>query len=362
MLNNTAYKLKKEKKLRVAYFGGSITEGAGSSDPTKTCYRALTTAWLKEKYPEADITEIYAAIGGTGTSFGIFRQRQDVIANDPDLVFVELATNDFGDSYDRVLPQIESMLRQMRRELPMTDVVVLISTALMVIEHIEAGGAFESRDAHVKAAAHYGAPVIDFGNALYKRVREEGVPYSAYAPDELHPGDNGYAVMTEYLLGELEGMLDVCPDELVAHRVPEKLHERASEIGDIIPANKINLVEAEGFYFKEEPCVNYGARGEKLRFEGFLETTNGGDSFTFTFEGIGVGFFRTGGDSGADLLVSIDGGDFVINETWDKYDRSFLRLGAAVVTKDLPYGVHTVTVKAPEADEIRVRIGGVFVC
>ena len=354
MLNNTAYKLKNDKKLRVAYFGGSITEGAGASDPTKTCYRAMTTAWFKAKYPDAEVTEIYAAIGGTGTSMGIFRQRADVIAENPDLIFIEFAGNDFGDSYDRILPQMESMLRQIRRELPMADVVVLISTALMVIEHIEAGGVFESKEAHVKAASHYGVPAIDFGTPLYERVKAEGVPYSAYAPDELHPGDNGYAVMAEYLIGKLEAMLDVCPEALVPHEMPEKLCERASEVGDIIPADQLRALEMKGgFYYNPEP---------NDRFGGFIETTCGGAEFTFKFTGIGVGFYRVGGDCGADLLVSIDGGDFVINETWDKYVRSFHRLAAAVVTKDLPYGEHTVTIKAPESDDIRVRIGGVFVC
>ena len=354
MLNNTAYKLKHDKKLRVAYFGGSVTEGAGSSDHEKTSYRALTTAWLKERYPDAEVTEIYAAIGGTGTSFGIFRQRQDVISESPDLIFIEFSVNDFGDSYDRVLPQIESMLRQIRRELPNADAVVLISTAQMVIEHIEAGGVFESRDAHVKAASHYGAPVIDFGNALYERIKAEGVPFSAYAPDELHPDDSGYAVIAEYLIGELEGLLDVCPEALVPHEMPEKLCERASEVGDIIPADQLRALEMKGgFYYNPEP---------NDRFGGFIETTCGGAEFTFKFTGIGVGFYRVGGDCGADLLVSIDGGDSVINETWDKYVRSFHRLAAAVVTKDLPYGEHTVTVKAPESDDIRVRIGGVFVC
>lgn len=354
MLNNTAYKLKHDKKLRVAYFGGSVTEGAGSSDHEKTSYRALTTAWLKEKYPDAEVTEIYAAIGGTGTSFGIFRQRQDVISESPDLIFIEFSVNDFGDSYDRVLPQIESMLRQIRRELPNADAVVLISTAQMVIEHIEAGGVFESRDAHVKAASHYGAPVIDFGNALYERIKAEGVPFFAYAPDELHPDDSGYAVIAEYLIGELEGLLDVCPEALVPHEMPEKLTERASEVGDIIPADQLRALEMKGgFYYNPEP---------NDRFGGFIETTCGGAEFTFKFTGIGVGFYRVGGDCGADLLVSIDGGDSVINETWDKYVRSFHRLAAAVVTKDLPYGEHTVTVKSPESDDIRVRIGGVFVC
>ena len=49
MLRNTVYKLKNDKSLRVAYFGGSITEGAGSSDPEKYCYRAKFTKYLKEK-------------------------------------------------------------------------------------------------------------------------------------------------------------------------------------------------------------------------------------------------------------------------------------------------------------------------
>lgn len=353
MLNNTAYKLKHGKSLRVAYFGGSITEGAGSSDPAKTCYRALTTAHLKSAYPDADITEIYAAIGGTGTSFGMFRQKPHVLAHEPDLIFIEFAVNDFGDTEERVLPQMESMLRQIRISSPMTDVVVLISTAQMVLEALEAGERFESRDAHVRAAMHYGVPVIDFGAALAARVQADGVPYEAYAPDTLHPGDNGYAVMTEYLLKVLTAMLDVDPKSLTPHLTPAPLCENCSETGDIVPVSELNGTKLNGFYYKEES--NSG-------FDGFLESVKGGDSFTFSFDGIGVGLYRVGGDDGTDLLVSIDGGEPTVNESWDKYDRSFHKMNAAVITKSLPKGRHTVTVTVPEKDEVRVRIAAAFIC
>ena len=73
MLENTKYRLKKEKKLRIGYFGGSITEGSGASSWHKTSWRARLTAHLREAYPEAEITEIMAAVGGTGTDLGLCR-------------------------------------------------------------------------------------------------------------------------------------------------------------------------------------------------------------------------------------------------------------------------------------------------
>ena len=73
MLNNTAYCLKERKKLNIGYFGGSVSEGAGASDPEKTSWRAIISQWFRRRYPEAEITTIQAAIGGTGTDLGVYR-------------------------------------------------------------------------------------------------------------------------------------------------------------------------------------------------------------------------------------------------------------------------------------------------
>ena len=98
MLENTLYKLNHHKNFTVAYFGGSITEGAGSSSYEK-CWAGLTTAWLRERFPDCEIRGIQAAIGGTGSTLGLFRCDENVTAYKPDLVFYEFACNDSGDAF-----------------------------------------------------------------------------------------------------------------------------------------------------------------------------------------------------------------------------------------------------------------------
>src|SRR5580700_9646575 len=81
---NVFARMKDGKPTTIAYFGGSITAGAGSSDSNKTSWRALTTAWFRRQYPNTQITEVDAAIGGTGSDFGAFRLQHDVLDKKPD--------------------------------------------------------------------------------------------------------------------------------------------------------------------------------------------------------------------------------------------------------------------------------------
>ena len=90
--------------VTVAYLGGSITEMNG--------WRNLTTEWLRKEYPKAKIKEVAAAIGGTGSDLGVFRVGHDALSHDPDLLFVEFATNDRGKSSETIVRQIEGIVRQ----------------------------------------------------------------------------------------------------------------------------------------------------------------------------------------------------------------------------------------------------------
>ncbi len=155
MLNNTLYKLKHEKSLRIGYFGGSITAGAGSSDSERTCYRAIITQYLRDKYPESEITEINSAIGGTGTSYGMFRMVPDLLTRRPDLVFIEFAVNDYGDSYDSIRAQTETIVRKLLLADCSTDIIMLFSTSEELIGNIEAGQENDSRSAQLTVAHHY---------------------------------------------------------------------------------------------------------------------------------------------------------------------------------------------------------------
>src|SRR5258708_6271371 len=81
-------KLAAGKEVHIAYFGGSITAQEG--------WRPKTLAYFQKQYPGAKISQINAAIGGTGSDLGVFRLKQDVLDHQPDLVFVEFAVNDGG--------------------------------------------------------------------------------------------------------------------------------------------------------------------------------------------------------------------------------------------------------------------------
>ena len=87
-LPNLFAKLQAGGPVRIAYLGGSITAAAG--------WRPKTLAWFKAQYPAAEVVEINAAISGTGSDFGACRVRGDVMAQSPDLVFLECRVNGGG--------------------------------------------------------------------------------------------------------------------------------------------------------------------------------------------------------------------------------------------------------------------------
>ena len=76
-LPNVLAKLRASKTVKIAYFGGSITEANG--------WRTKTLAWFRKQWPKADISEINAAIGGTGSNLGVYRLQQDALRFQPDL-------------------------------------------------------------------------------------------------------------------------------------------------------------------------------------------------------------------------------------------------------------------------------------
>ena len=122
MLVNTCEAIEKGK-LKVVYFGASITVGASASEHDLYSWRALTTRRLRETYPDCEIVEVNSSIGGTGSDFAVFRVEEDVIAHSPDLVFVEFCTN------DTLVPDCtvyeETVIRRLRASIPDADIVMV---------------------------------------------------------------------------------------------------------------------------------------------------------------------------------------------------------------------------------------------
>lgn len=190
-LSNTYYRLTKNNKLRVAYFGGSITYGTGSTNIDKTSWRALTGEHLKNKFPDAEITTLNASIGGTGTGYGIARIDNDLLKFDPDLVFIEFSINDGYQYYsvDDSVMFYESIINRIIGHNPFADIIMVFTTDRAIIK-----GDNMIFKAHRKLAEYYGFCSIDVGAALRAEINEVGGDLDDYLTDWVHPSDKGHKV------------------------------------------------------------------------------------------------------------------------------------------------------------------------
>lgn len=340
MLKNTIYRLNKEKNLRIGYFGGSITEGSGASSWGKTSWRARITAYLKESYPEAEITEIMAAVGGTGTDLGLCRCGHDLLSGDPDLVFIEFATNDSGFSPKDQMSCYENCLRQILNYKNTIDIVCVFSATKGTENLIRETGDFSSRSIEAALAHHYGLPTADPGDMLRTEVALAGGDWLKYTTDTTHPNDDGYLIYTDVMKKALDKWLSAeIPEALEAHEIPAPLSTE-----DLTPGKLTDLCECteilSDFSFIDRPF--------KHRFPHYFKANGIGSKLSYTFEGTAFGLYWIMDNQSGAVTVTLDGKETQTLFAWDEYCKSFSRGSYVFPFKGLTYGKHTVEIRVCE--------------
>ena len=156
-------KIRAKRGVKIAYFGGSITEMDG--------WRRMSREWLQERYPACTFTEIAAAIGGTGSSLGAYRFSQDVLDKKPDLVFVEFATNDSNDAIENIWRNFDGFIRQAWKRNPEIDFVFTYTITQAMEADYVAGKYNRAASAMEQLADYYGIPSICFGPRVIADVK-----------------------------------------------------------------------------------------------------------------------------------------------------------------------------------------------
>ncbi|MEI6502390.1 MAG: SGNH/GDSL hydrolase family protein, partial [Armatimonadota bacterium] len=192
-LPNVVAKAQAGGTIRVAYVGGSITAAAG--------WRPKTLTWLRQQYPKAAFTEINAAISGTGSDYAACRLQEDVLAQNPDLVFIEFRVNGGGGF---VAKSMEGIVRQIWRANPSTDICFVYTVCEWLMTPIREGknDAYDSFGAIAEGLAnHYGIPTIELGLEVARREKAGELIFKApgpvegklvFANDGTHPTDAGH--------------------------------------------------------------------------------------------------------------------------------------------------------------------------
>lgn len=336
---------------RIGFIGGSITMGACATTYEKT-WVSKVFAGIRTRFPERECECYNAAISGTGSQFGVFRVKDDLLRYAPDVVFVEFAVNDVGTA-DRdpqsIIDSMDDMIRQIMCSRPAIP-VILVYTATRDLGNAAA--------VHAKVAANYGLPEIDVAAALLERVNA-GEPWDAFLmPDGVHPNDAGHALYAETVLRTL----DAHPEYLTTP--PRPAPSMASMLlhrPTMLPAERARLLD--GFRM-----VDVDDDHEKIidvmnvRRAAFADTA--GSVLEFDFSGRAFGLYHSITRNGGRIHVEIDGQDMGDCGCHWGFENDYREFVAWYIRTDLPDGSHTarLTVTAQEGYErIHCAVAGFLV-
>lgn len=179
--------------ITVGFLGGSITQGSVASDDT-LCYAYRVYDWFKKKFPKSDVKYVNAGIGATDSEYAAARLQEHLLAHKPDFVLMEFSVNDecedhFMETYEGAVRQILSY-----RE----------DVAFMLMANVFYNDGANSERIHRRIARHYGLPMVSMRTTIYDAIlRGEIGNNRDITPDDLHPNDDGHAlvagVITHYL-------------------------------------------------------------------------------------------------------------------------------------------------------------------
>ena len=347
-LQNIHHKLLTDKTANIAYYGGSITQGYGASD-SSNIWRNRTKQWFKEHYPDAEINEIYACFGESGTYLGTYLLDDYILSQNPDLVFLEYAINDRYANLTKEESRrgYETIIRTIKERFPKCDIVSLIT-----LDYSTKGDAwyFEQAAAHAEVAGAYDVPVIFMGHALSDYIQKENKSWWTYFIDIVHPTDDGYAFYTDVIFEFLNNELcaKVLPDEYLADdTLPSLLSDYLLD-GDrkLIQADESTLAGCDKTVWSW--CPGNYLDDAALRQKGFVAAKiEKNPTFVYTFTGTELALYTNIKNSAFSFTYTVDDGE--------EKTGTFKSHNPTPIVSGLPAGEHTVKISlADGASELGI--------
>lgn len=302
-LPNFFAKLSAGQPVRIAYLGGSITAANG--------WRPKTLAWFKTQYPKAEVIEINAAISGTGSDYGACRVATDVLAKNPDLVFMEHRVNG-GGGYEA--KSVEGIVRQIWTKNPQTDICLVYTLSQSMLKDLQAGNQPWFGPIMETIANAYGIPSIDLGVEIAKREKAGDLVFKGQAPvpgkmvfsqDGVHPGNEGHDVYRDVIARSMLAMAKTGQPK--AHPLPPPLEARCWESASLLPITQAMLSPGwKAVDTKTDPVYrdDFGRTDAMLR--GAMKCDRAGETITIKWNGTTIGLSDIPQGNGMEVEVTID--------------------------------------------------------
>lgn len=300
------------KPARIAYIGGSITQGA-------YCYRQQSAQFISRRYKRSTLTFFNAGVSGTGTDLGACRIGEQVLKQDPDLIFIEFAVN------GAFAPGMEGMIRQVIKKNPLTD-ICLIYTIMTgqsgkyaegaMPEHIRALEAIADR--YGLTSVHLGlqAALLEKDNKLvWKGTKETAGDRLLFSNDGIHPLREGGDLYAEAIARAFI-KLEKTPLRAVKKSLPPPVWTDNWEDAGMYAPMDIAQFSVQWEKILPERSASFSRYSPWFPY--IMKTASPGASFTFRFEGSAFGIFDIGGPEAGQIAIEIDGQPVTLTEVTAK--------------------------------------------
>lgn len=337
-------------ELRVGYFGGSITAQPG--------WRVKTLTYFQKAWPQAKISEINAAIGGTGSDLGVFRLKQDMLDQKPDLLFVEFAVNDGGAPPEQIIRCMEGIVRQTWRALPECDICFVYTVTEALVPAMLDGKFQRSATAMESVADHYGIPTIHMGMEVAKLAKAGKLEWRAklpktddekkalgdkfvFAPDSVHPHvETGHKLYHAAIVRSLKPIIDASVKS-AAHTLVVALNPKNYENAKLAPISAAKL--SSGITAVDVKTDDFGKRWA-ARLPNLHTGSKPGETISFKFKGSRCALYDLVGPDCGQVIVTLDDQPAKIVPRFDAYC-TYHRLSSLMIGDGLTDSVHNVKIE-----------------
>ena len=279
-----------------------------------------------------------AGIGATDSYLAVHRVDEEVLSQEPDIIFIEFINDVDNDFYKSTMDSLVRKCLSAKND-----------PAVIMIEMTMEDGTCP-QNVHSEIGLKYNIPIISYHDAVLPEVEAGNIAWKDISPDNIHPNDVGHRMLGEMLVRFMSNMVDnidsystdVTPfDGSIESPTGDKYHD--ATLADM-ESDLITVTENDGFENNANPwnfqqnltCENGGTATFELEFR------NLGMLYYMTTDGkSGIASVTVDGEPVADLNADFTGGwgDYAKNQELVSFDEK---------------AVHTVTVTVPEGKKFGI--------
>ncbi len=320
---------------KIAFLGDSITAGSQATSSSNTYTKQYQTWW--EENISYYVEGINAGIGATDSYLAVHRVDTEVLAEEPDIIFIEFINDTDTEFYKTTM---DSLIRKCLAA-PNNPAVILVEMTM------EDGTC--PQNVHSEIGEYYDIPIISYHDAVLPEVEAGNIAWTDISPDNIHPNDEGHIMLGQLLSNFTQTVMDNLDSiETTSTAFDTSLE---SPTGDkyanaTLCDNTSELVTVtEGDFSEQTSAWNFQ--------DGWRSSTGGTITFEMEFQNLGILYYKTTDGKSGTATITIDGvevadvnadftdgwGDYACNEELVSLDES---------------GTHTVTVSVPEGENFEI--------